>query len=251
MPAIRWCRTPIELRTRRSRSAARTYELARNFGEHPHAIHGVGWQRPWRVVAHDAESALVALEHRPLGDEARAWPWPFDAWQSFALAADRERALLTLTLGIRNVGDSPFPFGLGWHPYLPRDATTTLGFRAQRVWQTDATQLPTARVPAQGAWSFEPPRAIADAALDNVYTGWDGETTLADPGGGSTTIRADRACAFLVVYAPPGRPFVALEPVTHMTDAFNRAARGESATGTRTLAPGAGFSCTMQIASLP
>jgi hypothetical protein len=33
-----------------------------------------------------------------------------------------------------------------------------------------------------------------------------------------------------------------------MTDAFNRAARGEQGTGTRTLRPGGAFSCTMEIA---
>ena len=60
-------------------------------------------------------------------------------------------------------------------------------------------------------------------------------------------MRADRAAGFLVVYAPEGRDFLALEPVTHMTDAFNRAARGERGTGTRALRPGGAFSCTMEI----
>ena len=36
------------------------------------------------------------------------------------------------------------------------------------------------------------------------------------------TLYADRACSRLVVYAPAQAPFVALEPVTHDTDAFNR-----------------------------
>jgi len=40
---------------------------------------------------------------------------------------------------------------------------------------------------------------------------------------------------------------VALEPASHMTDAFNRAARGAAATGTRILPPGSAFSCTMRI----
>jgi hypothetical protein len=37
--------------------------------------------------------------------------------------------------------------------------------------------------------------------------------------------------------------------VTHMTDAFNRAEIGESGTGTRILAGGAAFSCTMRISA--
>jgi hypothetical protein len=39
--------------------------------------------------------------------------------------------------------------------------------------------------------------------------------------------------------------------VTQMTDAFNRAARGERDTGTRALAPGSAFSCTMEIEVRP
>src|SRR5664279_5612213 len=53
----------------------RTHALARNFGDHPHAIHGVGWQRPWTVETHTAASALLTLEHAPAGDAALAWPW--------------------------------------------------------------------------------------------------------------------------------------------------------------------------------
>jgi aldose 1-epimerase len=54
-----------------------------------------------------------------------------------------------------------------------------------------------------------------------------------------------------VVFIPPGRDFLAVEPVTHMTDAFNRAAAGQADTGTRLLAPGRTFSCTMRISVSP
>jgi aldose 1-epimerase len=50
----------------------REHVLARNFGAHPHAIHGVGWQRAWSVaetspqrvrlvLAHDASDATTTL----------------------------------------------------------------------------------------------------------------------------------------------------------------------------------------------
>jgi galactose mutarotase-like enzyme len=64
-----------------------------------------------------------------------------------------------------------------------------------------------------------------------------------------TPLAAVRACRFLLVYAPHGSDFIALEHVTHETDAFNRHAQGEASTGFRTLAPGAAFSCTMRIAA--
>jgi aldose 1-epimerase len=225
-----------------------THALARNFGDHPHAIHGVGWQRPWTVASADAASALLALDHDPAGEGATAWPWPFRATQAFTLASVDGGALLTVKLALANTGDAAFPFGLGWHPFLPLAADSELGFAADGVWLNDATQIPRQHAAVPAAWRFDPPRAVGDAQLDNVFTDWRGCATLRRPAHGlDVALAADRACAFLVVYVPPGRDFVALEPVTHMTDAFNRAARGACGTGTRTLEPGAAFSCTMQI----
>ncbi|HVN35127.1 MAG TPA: aldose 1-epimerase [Casimicrobiaceae bacterium] len=228
----------------------RNYALARNFGEHPHSIHGVGWQRPWRVAAHDAASALLAFEHTASEADARAWPWPFRATQRFTLAVDDGVAALSARITIANSGTEAFPFGLGFHPFLPRSASTELGFSADRVWKTDGTQLPMTEIAIPDAWQCDPPCAVDAVTLDNVFTGWRGGATLVDRTRRlATTIAADRAASFLVVYVPPARDFLAVEPVTHMTDAFNRAARGERGTGTRMLAAGAAFSCTMRISA--
>ena len=230
--------------------AGRTHALARNFGDHPHAIHGVGWQRPWTVESRTGASALLTLEHAPAGDAALAWPWAFRAAQSISLhtAPDGTAAVLALKLTIANPGDAAFPFGLGWHPFFVRGSRARLGFHAGGVWETDDTRLPTAHAAIAPSLRFEPAREPGNVTIDNVFTGWDGEATLDDAGRRiAIGVRADRAAGFLVVYAPEGKDFLALEPVTHMTDAFNRAARGESGTGMRTLRPGGAFSCTMQI----
>jgi aldose 1-epimerase len=225
------------------------YALGRNFGDHPHAIHGVGWQRVWNVIAASTSRAVLTFEHNAQGDETSAWPWPFRALQCFDLTADTNHATLTATLTIKNTGPVPFPFGLGWHPYFPHDATTTASFVAQSVWINDATQLPQRQVETRGQWDFGSPRPFGDDTIDNVFCIWNGIATLHSPARGiATTIEADSACRWLVVYAPAGRDFVALEPVTHETDAFNRHAAGETHTGTRVLPPGAAFSCTMRIA---
>jgi aldose 1-epimerase len=225
-----------------------THALTRNFGDHPHSIHGVGWQRPWTVAGSDEDSALLRLDHDAAGENARAWPWPFRATQAFALTAGAHHATLTAKLALHNPGRAPFPFGLGWHPFFDRGPGTLLGFAADGVWTTDATQLPLRRDAVPAGWRFDPPRALGDTLLDNVFTGWSGGAVLRDPDRRSeVTIAADRACGFLVVYVPGARDAIALEPVTHVTDAFNRAERGERGTGARVLEPGAAFSCTMQI----
>ena len=228
----------------------RVHELARNFGDHPHAIHGLGWQRPWLIQLRDAASALLALDHDGEGEAARAWPWRLRASQALSLraAGDGDGAVLMLKLTIANPGVSAFPFGLGWHPFFVRNATTQLRFRARGVWETDATRLPTVHAVVPPEWQFDPARAPGRASIDNVFTGWEGDATLVDEERRiAVSLRADCAMRFVVLYAPAGKDFLALEPVTQMTDAFNRAARGEHDTGTRVLAPGSAFSCTMEI----
>jgi aldose 1-epimerase len=226
----------------------RTVELERNFGDHPHSIHGIGWQRGWRVLAHDGRSALLALEHTAEGADARAWPWSFCATQWFGLAAHAGGVVLAVKLALANTGDAPFPFGLGFHPFFPRSATTALDLDAAAVWENDATLLPIRRVILPQAWRRGLLAARRHDGIDNVFTDWNGLALLADPARPfDIGIAGDRASRFLVVYAPPGRDFIAVEPVTHMTDAFNCAARGDVDTGTRILAAGAGFSCTIRI----
>lgn len=236
------------IRDARLRFAGIDHVLARNFGDHPHAIHGVGWQRTWGIDRASPASVVMTCEHDARGDGARAWPWSFRATQSFDLAADDGCTRLAATLTIANASDAPFPFGLGWHPFFPRDASTTLRFDAPEVWLNDATQLPIGRVPAVSAWDFSTAGDPGASTIDNVFGGWRGTAVIDTTARAmTTTIAADTACDRLVVYAPEGRDFIAVEPVTHETDAFNRASAGAADTGMRLLQPGKAFSCTMRI----
>jgi aldose 1-epimerase len=233
------------IRDARLAFAGRTYELARNFGDHPHAIHGVGWQRAWRVVRNRDDRLQIELLH---GKPDEAWPWAFRAVQTFVLAPHELQA----TLLIESRAEEPFPFGLGWHPFFPKSPQTRLRFGAQSVWRNDATQIPVARAPIPAQWRFEAERSLDDVVLDQVFNGWAGSALLVQPAGGvSVEVLADRACGRLVVYAPAQRDFVALEPVTHETNAFNRAAEGADNTGMRTLPPGGSYSCTMRLQIVP
>ena len=233
-----------------SRSTAATLALARNFGDHPHAIHGVGWQRPWRVAAHDAsERAARARAHGRRRRRARV-----------AVAVPRDAMVRARCRRARRDADarssrSPIPARrvVSVRSRLPSvlSANGDDGARLRRRRRLGdrrdaAADRARRRSPRSGDAICS--RAADASRIDNVFTAWDGEATLADPARPfDTGSPRDRAAGFLVVYAPPARDFLAVEPVTHMTDAFNRAARGERGTGTRILAAGAAFSCTMRI----
>jgi aldose 1-epimerase len=229
----------------------REYDLTRYVDGEPHAIHGNGWQRTWRVTRCEASRLAIELEHDAAGARAREWPFPYRARERFHLVADALAVRLELGLDIENTGRNAFPFGLGWHPYFDRDGETEIGFVARGVWRTDSSRLPIRFDAVPPEWNFDPPRPIGATALDNCFVGWTPPARMRWPTRKlSAEIAADPACGFLVVFVPSdkiaGKSFFALEPVTHMTDAFNRASENRD-TGTRLLAPGARFSCTMSI----
>lgn len=232
----------------RLRYAGREHPLARNFGDSPHAIHGVGWQRAWTVESAEATRARLVVTHDAGGDGAAAWPWPFVAVQTFSIDGRADAATLLARLTLENTGEEPFPFGLGWHPFFPLERDTTLAFVATHVWESDPGRLPVARRAVRDDESFATARAVFGADLDHVFEGAGATARIRWPSRGlAATIEADSALDRRVVYAPAGKPFFAFEPVSHMTDAFNRAARGDPGTGARTLGPGQAFSCTMRI----
>lgn len=216
-----------------------------------HAIHGVGWQRPWRVTSVQASRVRLVLEHGAEDEMARLWPWPFRAEQELALEADGESVTLVASLALENVGSSRFPCGLGWHPFFPRSASATLAFAADGMWENDATGLPQRCIRPE-PWGFSRARRLDGVTLDHVFAAWSGVAELMLPECGlAITIDAAAPCRHLVVYTPADGQSIAIEPVTHVTDAFNRAAQGASDTGMLVLDPGAQAAATMRIRAAP
>jgi aldose 1-epimerase len=221
-----------------------SHALPRYIREQSHAIHGNAWQRPWSVVERSDRHATLELVHSPTVAHGDEWPFAYRAEQRFDLSTDQ----LDLRLEIRNDDAQTVPVGLGWHPFFERTADTELEFCAGGVWLTDETLLPIGHAPVPAEWDFCASRTIGGAAIDNCFSGWRPPARVRWPSRRrSVEIAAREACDHLVVYVPPERDFLAIEPVTHMTDAFNREARGIGGTGTRTLAPGEAFSCTMRF----
>lgn len=208
--------------------------LTRNLGDHPHTIHGVGWQRAWEVASVTATSAMLTLRHDAAGPQRASWPFAFAAEQHFTL----ERNALHVALSLINLHTGPAPAGLGLHPYFPCANAPILRFGATGVWLNAANMLPSRCIAVPAEWDHAAGRPIGSAALDNCFTGWDRRATIvwASEGPG-LAIEADGMFRHLVVYSPPRHDFFCVEPVSHMTDAVNRM-DGAFHHGCRTLAKG-------------
>lgn len=208
------------------------YQTPLNFGDHPHSIHGIGWTSLWEVTETSPSSATLEISH-----DGSVWPFPFHAVQRFRLNGARLHHALTLT----NTGTLPMPAGLGIHPYFPRHSGARLQAEVSHVWQTDPTCLPTQRIPCPAEWTLSSGADPDHLNCDNQFEPWDGKAVIDWPKDGSSlTMEASTDLDRLVVYAPAGENFFCVEPVSHMTDAFNRTANGSpiAETGMRVLGPG-------------
>lgn len=210
-----------------------TYQLARNFGDHPHTIHGVGWHNRWEVTAITDASVDLALDWAAHGEQTQHWPFPFSATLQYALDATG----LAVTLSITNRWSRPAPAGLGLHPYFPRLPGASLRFHATGVWRNGADSLPSQHVPVPPEWDHSAAKPVGTVELDNLFTGWDRRATVSLADSPVVELTADASFSRLVVYTPPGKDHFCVEPVSHMTDAINRPQQPDHG-GLRILAPG-------------
>jgi aldose 1-epimerase len=209
------------------------HPLVNNNAPEPHAIHGVGWQRPWTLLDGDDSFAMLAYEHAA----DAAWPFAFDSSQVLRL---RGRAL-ELTLSLTNQSHEPAPAGLGWHPYFVKRPGSRIAFEAGGRWEMGPDKLPTTRSRSTGL--------NADCAtldVDHCFDGWGGVATLRDALL-TTTVRSN--LRRVVVFTTPGRDNIAIEPVSHVNNAINLVAAGadSEALGLHTLQPGETLTAQMSI----
>jgi aldose 1-epimerase len=219
--------------------AGNTIALPLNLPPHPHAMHGHGWQASWKVVERTGSVALLRYRHR-----ADAWPFAYSAELRYDLAD----GALNIGVVLVNQDDHAMPAGIGLHPFFPKPPGTVLTAGVAGVWLNDGTGLPSERMPLPDGWTFPTGVPMDQTVIDNGFDGWDRRAVLDWPDRGfGLAIEADGAFDHLQIYAPFGRDFLCVEPVSHMTDAVNRAARGQPDTGLRILQPGETLAGTVRL----
>lgn len=209
------------------------HPLVRAEAEQPHAIRGVGWQRPWELLESEGDFALLAYEHRP----DAAWPFAFDSSQTVRV---REGAL-ELTLSLTNQSRRPAPCGLGWQHFFAKRPRSRIAFQATGRWETDAPAQSARRRPSTGLDA-----ACGFLDVDHCFEGWSGQLALRDE---LLHTRLTSGLSRLVVFTNDTRDFVAVEPVSHVDNALSLAAAGADPDelGLAILEPGASISAHMSV----
>jgi aldose 1-epimerase len=238
----------------------KTYTFSESFMD-GHHIHGLVYGRPWKIVRCEAgptgAGAALQLRSKDFPEIRQQYPFPFEIQIEYVL----NPAALWIALEVRNTGSKPLPMGVGLHPYLrlPIEASTErkncrLRVPASARWELEDL-VPTGQLlPVSGKFDLREGRSLERLELDDVFTDLDRggredpvRCDLEDDAARLRTIlEASPVFREMVVYTPPGRSSICVEPYTCATDAPNLQARGIEA-GLRTLEPGGRFRGAIQL----
>ncbi|MDM0026919.1 aldose 1-epimerase [Variovorax saccharolyticus] len=231
-PLLPWCN---RIRDSRARFAGRDIAIAATHPARPsgkHALHGLGWLRPWQVAEAGPAHARLTLAFE--ADDQ--WPWAFEASQRFEL----DPAGLRCTLALTNRDTAPMPAGIGHHPYFAHRPGTRLRSATAAMWRSDAEVMPVALEPTAEVARLREGVLLSELDLDNNFAGWQREARIEWPDVARTLVLAAEApLDFFVLYCPRGGGHFCAEPVSQCTDAINLAGRhGPEEIGGAVLAPG-------------
>jgi aldose 1-epimerase len=194
-------------------------------------IHGDGWLSSWRISSND--DRCVRLEREANGPG----PYSYGALLDYALDTDG----MTIRLAATNLAAIPLPFGLGFHPWLPRTPATQLLAPAKSVWLEDARHLPTERVAVARypEWDFSSFRSLPAGWINNGFVGWNGRAVIRwEDRSLALEVEARPPLSNFILYSPSANAtFFCFEPVSHAVDAHNLTP-GPEAHGLVVLAPG-------------
>ena len=220
------------------------------------AIHGFVHTRGWRVVENSA-SRVVGQFQASVDDPSLLERWPGDF--RITLTYDLVGRSLCGRVLIENPSDREIPVGFGTHAYF----RVPLGKRGSfadceitvpvtEEWQM-VDLIPTGRRQAsEKIEALYQGLPLGNHVLDSCYTGlrWnEGRCVMQvhDPTNRRTVKQTvDKAFSHCVVYTPPHREAVCLEPYTCVPNPFQLESEG-IATGLRRLGAGERFEAAIDI----
>ncbi len=225
----------------------KTYTLPQNLANF--SIHGLVWSAQFELVK---ANQVLTLKYSFPGHPG--YPWTFDIEVTYSLESGRngEEHLSVHMVGT-NTSAQTIPFALGWHPYVRIPGHKTISntsleipARTKILLDSDSTPLPgeAAYAGVQAPVTFE---YLGNTVLDTSFRG-----LIPDEHGVVSVLLKDLASSAMVkltqepaqapvahIFTADGLPrnaraSIALEPLSHLGDAFNRA----DSQATVRLAPG-------------
>ena len=205
-----------------------TYNLGMNYPEEKNACHGFIYDKKFLVTDKNIndESACCKLEYKYEGGN-EGYPFKYSIEIDYNLSASDG---LKCTTKVTNNSKNIIPFGDGWHHYYD------LGFKVNELelrldvcelMELDSRNIPTGNKEAFS--DFKIPAKLCDRSFDSCFkiNARNGKvlteliSTKHDIHLNIWQETGNNKYEYLVIYTPPDRKTIAIEPMTSNVNAFN------------------------------
>lgn len=214
-----------------------SYQFPINETPFHNALHGLVYNKAFVVkeTSSDEKCAVITLTYNADGI-APGFPFPFSLTLTYKID---QFGNLRLDFDVLNTGNSSFPYGMGWHPYLlsKQLSDSQLSFPSIDHFECNERMLPVKNSPSQLPASFK----MENRTFDDAYSLAAATCSLKTESYTLTFAFDDAADTYLQVYTPPHGKSIAIEPMTCVANSFN------SGLGLKELLPQAADSWTIQM----
>jgi aldose 1-epimerase len=198
-----------------------------NYPEENNACHGFIYDKKFRVVEEvvNEEYGSCAIEY-VYENENKGYPFTYRISLTYKLSVGKG---LTCTTKVINLSGSPIPLSDGWHPYF--DLGVSINELKLRLDKLELIDLDSGKIPdgrKQAYKKFNSPGELGSIQLDSCFklnTNGKAVTELiSEKRNINLQIWQDTGFGkydYLVIYIPPDRRSIAIEPITSNINSFN------------------------------
>lgn len=203
------------------------FTLPMNEANQDNAIHGFVAGQPFELLGQEITDTSASLVLRYIHDGSYpGYPFAFEFRIRYTLSISG----LSITYETQNTGSRKSPVSFGWHPYFtlneePVDQLT-IELPASKQVLLDDNLLPV----GEESYVHEGPIVLQDRELDAAFVvnenNGEGVTTVLRSARQGLQLNiwqetGSQKLNYLVVYTPPGRTTIAIEPLTSNVNALN------------------------------
>ena len=207
----------------------KTYNLPINYIEEENATHGFLYDRKFKVISkrNTGECAEIELEYIP-ADNLIGYPFDFRMRVVYKFSVEGQ---VTVTTNVSNLDKGEILFSDGWHPYYKLSQSIDdlkIEFNAQERIALNKDKIPSGiKFPLNG--SSVQQIDLKNKTLDDVFKySPDNKINFVNICSKESSIRLSiwheagyNKYNYLVLYTPPHRRSIAIEPMTSNINSFN------------------------------
>jgi aldose 1-epimerase len=203
------------------------YQLPVNDLKSNNALHGYVYNQPFNVTKTVALADKCELEMQYVGNgDYPGYPFPFVLKFRVTLHSDSK---MTIKFNVRNTGKGDMPFVLGWHPYFQFETEKAnewhIHIPADLKYELDNYNIPASSRNISDDYFI----AVEDKYLNEIFllnsTNGFATTSLSSSTSGYKINMWQKTgfnqLNYLMVYTPPDRKTIAVEPMSGCINAFN------------------------------